>query len=60
MLSLLGIDGLAGLQLADATDLAVAHHPFFEPDRPALVGQFYGRRLAGERATMRISSSPSR
>ena len=37
VLSLLGIDGLAGLQLADATDLAGAHHPFFDPDRPALV-----------------------
>lgn len=48
VLSLLGLDGLAGLQLADATDLAAAHHPALDPDRPALVGQLYGRRLAGE------------
>jgi tetrapyrrole methylase family protein/MazG family protein len=48
VLTLLGLDALAGLQLADATDLAVAHHPSLDPDRPALVGQLYGRRMAGE------------
>jgi tetrapyrrole methylase family protein/MazG family protein len=48
VLSLLGIDGLAGLQLADATDLAAAHHPPLDPDRPALIGQLYGLRLASE------------
>jgi tetrapyrrole methylase family protein / MazG family protein len=47
-LSLLGVDGLAGLQLADATDLAAAHHPLLDPDRPALIGQLYGQRLAGD------------
>lgn len=48
VLSLLSLDGLAGLQLVDATDLAAAHHPLLDPDRPALVGQLYGRRVAGE------------
>ena len=48
VLSFLQIDGLAGLQLADATELATAHHPPFDPDRPALVGQLYGRRLSSE------------
>jgi tetrapyrrole methylase family protein/MazG family protein len=48
VLSLLGIDGLAGLQLADATDLAAAHHPPLDPDHAALVGQLYGQGLAGE------------
>jgi tetrapyrrole methylase family protein/MazG family protein len=48
VLSLLQIDGLAGLQLADATELATAHHPPLDPDRPALVGQLYGRRLSSE------------
>jgi tetrapyrrole methylase family protein/MazG family protein len=48
VLSLLEIDGLDGLQLADATDLAAAHHPSLDPDRPALIGQLYGRRLASE------------
>jgi tetrapyrrole methylase family protein/MazG family protein len=48
VLSLLGIDGLAGLQLADATDLAAAHHPLLDPDRPALIGQLYSQRLASD------------
>jgi len=47
-LCLLELDGLAGLQLADATDLAAAHHPPLDPDHPALIGQLYGRRLASE------------
>jgi tetrapyrrole methylase family protein/MazG family protein len=48
VLSALQLDGLANLQLADATDLAAAHHPPLDPDRPALVGQLYSLRLAGE------------
>ena len=44
----LGIDALAGLQLADATDLATAHHPPLDPDRPALIGQLYGQQLASD------------
>jgi tetrapyrrole methylase family protein/MazG family protein len=48
VLSLLGVNGLTGVQLADATDLAAAHHPPLDPDRPALLGQLYGRRLASE------------
>ncbi len=47
-LSLLGLDGLAGLQLADATELAAAHHPALDPGRPALVAQIWGQRLASE------------
>lgn len=48
VLSLLGLDGLSRLQLADATDLAAAHHPPLDPDRPALIGQLYGQRLASD------------
>ncbi len=48
VLRLLGIDGLQGLQLADATEVAGAHHPPLDPDRPALIGQLYGQRLASE------------
>jgi tetrapyrrole methylase family protein/MazG family protein len=48
VLDQLGLDALAGLQLADATDLAAAHHPALDPDRPALIGQLYSRRLASE------------
>jgi tetrapyrrole methylase family protein/MazG family protein len=48
VLAVLHIDGLANLQLADATNLAAAHHPPLDPDRPALIGQLYGQRLASE------------
>ncbi len=48
VLGLLGIDGLHGLQLADATEVASTHHPALDPDRPALIGQLYGQRLASE------------
>jgi tetrapyrrole methylase family protein/MazG family protein len=47
-LTLLEIDAMAGLQLADATDLAAAHHPALDPDRPALIGQLYGQQLASD------------
>jgi tetrapyrrole methylase family protein/MazG family protein len=48
VLTVLGIDGLDGLQLADATEVAAAHHPPLDPDRPVLLGQIYGQRLASE------------
>lgn len=48
VLNVLRIDGLGGLQLSDATELATAHHPHLDPDRPALIGQLYGQRLASE------------
>lgn len=48
VLTALQIDGLNGLQLADATELAALHHPPLDPDHPALVGQLYSRRLAGD------------
>ena len=48
VLTVLGIDGLHGLQLSDATELAAAYHPDLDPDRPALIGQLYGQRLASE------------
>ena len=47
-LAALGIDGLDGLQIADADQLAVRHHPPLDPDRPALVAQLYNRRQASE------------
>jgi tetrapyrrole methylase family protein/MazG family protein len=44
----LAIDAIDGLQLADATELSLAYHPRLDPDRPALIGQLYDRRLASE------------
>jgi tetrapyrrole methylase family protein/MazG family protein len=46
VLTCLGLDAIEGLQLADATELAVLYHPPVNPDRPTLVGQLYGRHLA--------------
>ncbi|MDY7040102.1 MAG: nucleoside triphosphate pyrophosphohydrolase [Chloroflexota bacterium] len=46
VLTVLGLDALDGLQVADALDLAARHHPPFSPDLPTLVGQLYGRDVA--------------
>jgi tetrapyrrole methylase family protein/MazG family protein len=48
VLTALGLDALAGLQLADATELATMHHPPLNPDLPALVAQLYGPALAAD------------
>lgn len=44
----LALDPLAGLQIADATELAARHHPNLDPDLPALIGQLYSRALAAD------------
>ena len=44
----LGIDPFDGLQVADATELAVRHHPNLDPDHPALVVQLYDRDIAAQ------------
>ena len=46
VLTALGIDALSGLQLLDATELAVMHHPPLNPNVPALVAQLYSQALA--------------
>lgn len=47
-LALLGLDGLDGLMVVDALDLAAAHHPQVSPDVPILVGQVYSTLVAGD------------
>jgi tetrapyrrole methylase family protein / MazG family protein len=47
-LAALGLDGLDGLYLADALDLAGRHHPPFPPSAHALVAQLYSAQLAGD------------
>lgn len=47
-LSTLGIDGLEGLQLFDAIEIARYNHPPLNSDVPILLGQVYNRLLAGE------------
>ena len=48
VLSALRLDPLAGLQLADALDLARQHSPRLDPDRPALIAQLYSREVASD------------
>jgi tetrapyrrole methylase family protein/MazG family protein len=48
VLAALGLDGVGGLQLLDAVDLAAAHHPPINPDAPALVAQLYSRQVASD------------
>jgi len=47
-LAALAVDGLEGLFVGDALDLARMHHPHFPPDRPALLGQLYSRLVASD------------
>ncbi|MGC9357643.1 MAG: nucleoside triphosphate pyrophosphohydrolase [Anaerolineae bacterium] len=46
VMAALEVDALNGLQIADALEVMVQHHPPFNPDLPALVGQVYNRRVA--------------
>jgi tetrapyrrole methylase family protein/MazG family protein len=48
VLTCLGRDALAGLQIVDATELAALHHPCLHPDLPALIGQLYDQQLASD------------
>jgi len=48
VLTCLGLDALAGLQIADATELAALHHPGLNPDLPAIIGQLYDQQLASD------------
>jgi tetrapyrrole methylase family protein / MazG family protein len=42
------LDALDGLQLCDALDFTVAHHPALNPDKPALIAQAYARHVASD------------
>jgi tetrapyrrole methylase family protein/MazG family protein len=47
-LSVLSLDPLDGLQIADAVSIAEKHHPSLSADRPALLSQLYSRETAGQ------------
>lgn len=47
-LAALGVDGLEGLQLLDATDLAQKLAPPTSPDRPLLIGQLHSPAVASQ------------
>ena len=48
LLTALQLDGLDGLQLFDAIEVAHCHYPPVNPDMPLLLGQVYNRLLASE------------
>jgi tetrapyrrole methylase family protein/MazG family protein len=48
VLAALSLDPLDGLQLMDAIQVGMRHHPPLNPDQPALLPQLYNRRLASE------------
>ncbi len=48
VLTTINIDGLDGLQLFDAIDLAGYEYPPVNPDVPALIGQVYSRQIASD------------
>lgn len=45
-LTALQIDGMAGLQIYDALDVAEMYHPILNPDLPILLAQVYSREVA--------------
>ena len=47
-LTALRLDALDGLQVVDALEVAAAHHPALDPDRPALLAQVYNRAVASD------------
>ncbi len=47
-LAALELDGLDGLQLQDAVDVARMHHPQLDPDVPAILAQVYSRAVASD------------
>lgn len=47
-LAAVGLDGLDGLQLFDALDLAAFYYPPLSPDTPLLIAQVYDTLTAGE------------
>jgi tetrapyrrole methylase family protein/MazG family protein len=47
-LTALGLDALDGLQVFDALEMAHAHYPRIDPDRPALLAQVYNRAIASD------------
>lgn len=57
-LSLLGVDALEGIFLADAIELAARHVPAHPPDRPALVAQLHSKLLASDVKLVLLSQYP--
>jgi len=59
MLASVGVDGLDGLQLFDAIELAAMSYPPLNPDVPTLLGQVYSRMVAGDLKLSLMSIYPA-
>jgi tetrapyrrole methylase family protein/MazG family protein len=57
-LAALGVDGLDGLFVGDALEVARLHHPPFPPDRHALLGQLHSRLVASDVKLTLINAYP--
>jgi tetrapyrrole methylase family protein/MazG family protein len=58
MLRVLGIDAFDGLQILDAMEIAVMHHPPINPEYPALIGQVYSRMIANDLKLVLMNQYP--
>jgi tetrapyrrole methylase family protein / MazG family protein len=58
MLRTLGIDAFDGLQILDAMEIAVMHHPPINPEYPALIGQVYSRQVANDLKLVLMNQYP--
>ena len=58
MLTAIGIDGMDGVQIFDALEVAVQDYPQISPDRPAILGQVYNRLMASELKLTLMSMYP--
>ncbi|HLA43898.1 MAG TPA: nucleoside triphosphate pyrophosphohydrolase [Aggregatilineales bacterium] len=47
-LTMLGIDGINGLQIHDAAEIAQMYHPPLNPDQPVLLAQVYSQMVASD------------
>jgi tetrapyrrole methylase family protein / MazG family protein len=56
--SLLHLDPMVGLQIGDATELALRHYSQFSVDLPLLIGQLYDRQLASDVKLLLMAAYP--
>jgi tetrapyrrole methylase family protein / MazG family protein len=47
-LAAIGVDGLRGIQIHDAIDVAAMHHPALNPDQHAILAQVYSHAVASD------------
>ncbi|MBN1287004.1 MAG: nucleoside triphosphate pyrophosphohydrolase [Anaerolineae bacterium] len=58
VLDALNLDGLGGLQVLDAVEVAALHHPPINPDAPALLAQLYSQAVASDTKLVLMNQYP--